>query len=91
MTDTAATAENMLGQMISKFLLLVWRSGALQGEADEQAFFVRCDMTTMTQMDIDMGHLICKIGVAPIKPAEFVIFRVRQNTATNTRPDHRRR
>ena len=46
------------------------------------AFFVRCDRTTMTQADIDAGRLICHIGVAPVKPAEFVIFRIQLNTAT---------
>ena len=46
----------------------------------EEAFFVRCDHTTMTQDDIDNGRLICIIGIAPVKPAEFVIFRITQFT-----------
>ncbi len=70
-------------QTIRNFLLLVWRTGALQGEVEEMAFFVRCDRTTMTQADIDAGRLICVIGVAPVKPAEFVIFRIQQMTATD--------
>ena len=65
-------------QTITNFLTTVWRSGALFGSKAEQAFFVRCDRTTMTQDDIDNGRLICVIGIAPVKPAEFVIFRIQQ-------------
>ena len=61
---------------ISNFLTVVWRNGALEGTKPEEAFFVRCDRTTMTQQDIDNGRLICVIGVAPVKPAEFVIIRI---------------
>jgi hypothetical protein len=60
----------------SNFLTLVWRNGALEGTKPEEAFFVKCDRTTMTQTDIDSGRLICLIGVAPVKPAEFVIIRI---------------
>jgi phage tail sheath protein FI len=67
-------------QVITEFLTTTWRSGALQGTTADQAFFVRCDMTTMTQDDIDNGRLICVIGIAPVKPAEFVIFRIQQYT-----------
>ncbi|MEZ4713070.1 MAG: phage tail sheath subtilisin-like domain-containing protein [Caldilineaceae bacterium] len=66
---------------ITSFLTSVWRSGALAGTTPEEAFFVACDRTTMTQDDIDNGRLICVIGIAPIKPAEFVIFRISQKTA----------
>ncbi len=66
--------------VISNFLRTVWRSGALQGTTEDEAFFVRCDRTTMTQDDIDNGRLICEIGIAPVKPAEFVIFRIQQKT-----------
>jgi phage tail sheath protein FI len=61
---------------VSDFLTVVWRNGALEGTKVEEAFFVRCDRTTMTQTDIDSGRLICVIGVAPVKPAEFVIIRI---------------
>ena len=67
-------------QAVSNFLLTVWRSGALQGVTPDKAFFVRCDRTTMTQDDIDNGQLICLIGIAPLRPAEFVIFRIGQWT-----------
>jgi phage tail sheath protein FI len=66
---------------IEDFLLVTWKSGALMGAKPEQAYFVRCDRTTMTQNDLDNGRLICLIGVAPTKPAEFVIFRIGQWTA----------
>jgi uncharacterized protein len=61
---------------ITNFLTVVWRNGALEGTSVEQAFFVKCDRTTMTQTDIDNGRLIGVIGVAPVKPAEFVIIRI---------------
>ncbi|MEJ2568620.1 MAG: phage tail sheath C-terminal domain-containing protein, partial [candidate division WOR-3 bacterium] len=62
----------------SNFLTNIWRDGALQGSKPEEAFFVKCDRTTMTQTDIDNGKLIMEIGIAPVKPAEFVIFRIGQ-------------
>lgn len=65
---------------IENFLTTVWRSGALMGNAPAEAFFVKVDRTTMSQDDIDNGRLICVIGVAPVKPAEFVIFRITQKT-----------
>ena len=63
------------------FLYNEWVSGALLGTKPEDAFFVRCDRSTMTQNDLDNGRLICLIGVAAVKPAEFVIFRIGQKTA----------
>jgi uncharacterized protein len=65
---------------VSNFLTSVWRDGALAGVTPEEAFFVRCDRTTMTPDDIDNGRLICLVGIAPVKPAEFVIFRISQKT-----------
>jgi phage tail sheath protein FI len=66
---------------IESFLTRIWRDGALMGSKPEDAFFVRCDRSTMTQDDLDNGRLVCEIGVAPMKPAEFVIFRIGQWTA----------
>jgi hypothetical protein len=66
---------------VEDFLYNEWRSGHLMGTKPEEAYFVRCDRSTMTQNDIDNGRLICLIGVAPVKPAEFVIFRIGQWTA----------
>jgi uncharacterized protein len=68
-------------QTVEDFLYVQWLNGALLGATPEEAFFVRCDRTTMTQNDLDNGRLICLIGVAPTKPAEFVIFRIGQWTA----------
>jgi phage tail sheath protein FI len=65
-------------QTITEFLTTTWLSGALQGATPDEAFFVQCDLTTMTQDDIDNGRLICVIGIAPVRPAEFVIFRIQQ-------------
>jgi phage tail sheath protein FI len=69
-------------QTISNFLTSVWRDGALMGTTVEEAFYVKCDRSTMTQNDIDNGKLIVEIGVSPVKPAEFVIFRISQWTAS---------
>lgn len=63
---------------VSGFLTRLWMDGALLGAKPEEAFFVSCDRTTMTQDDIDNGRLIMIIGIAPVKPAEFVIFRIGQ-------------
>lgn len=68
-------------QTIADFLYTEWKNGALLGSRPEEAFFVRCDRSTMTQNDLDNGRLICLVGVAAIKPAEFVIFRIGQKTA----------
>ena len=65
---------------MSEFLRRLWMDGMLQGRSVEEAYFVRCDRTTMTQGDIDNGRLIMLIGIAPVKPAEFVIFRIGQWT-----------
>ncbi|WP_413935796.1 phage tail sheath family protein [Nitrospira sp. BLG_1] len=61
---------------VTNFLTTVWRNGALEGTTPAEGFFVKCDRTTMTRDDIDNGRLICMIGVAPVKPAEFVIIRI---------------
>jgi len=63
------------------FLRSQWRAGALFGRTEEEAFFITIDRTTMTQDDILNGRLIAEIGIAPVRPAEFVIFRIFQNTA----------
>ncbi|MCI0394371.1 MAG: phage tail sheath subtilisin-like domain-containing protein [Chloroflexi bacterium] len=66
---------------VEDFLFNEWKSGRLFGEKPEEAYFVRCDRSTMTQNDLDNGRLICLVGVAPVRPAEFVIFRIGQWTA----------
>ncbi len=66
---------------VSDFLFNEWQNGALLGDKPEKAFFVKCDRTTMTQNDLDNGRLVCLVGVAALKPAEFVIIRIGQWTA----------
>jgi hypothetical protein len=69
---------------IGSFLKNEWRSNRLMGTTPEQAYFVKCDRSTMTQNDIDNGRLICEIGVALFRPAEFVIFRIGQKLLSDT-------
>jgi hypothetical protein len=70
---------------ISDFLLNEFQNGALLGDKPEKAYFVRCDRSTMTQNDLDNGRLVCLIGVAALRPAEFVIFRIGQWTADSNK------
>jgi len=67
---------------IEDFLFNQWQSGALRGERPEQAYFVKCDRTTMSQNDLDNGRLVVLVGVATTKPAEFVILRFSVKTAS---------
>jgi uncharacterized protein len=57
---------------------VLFRQGAFQGATPRDAFFVKCDRTTMTQADIDNGVVNIVIGFAPLKPAEFVVINIRQ-------------
>ncbi|MDB5053998.1 MAG: hypothetical protein JWM44_2048 [Bacilli bacterium] len=70
-----------VSRTIDAFLTRVWRDGALMGNSPQEAFYINIGRSTMTQDDIDNGRLICVIGVAPVKPAEFVIFRITQKTS----------
>lgn len=70
-----------LRRAIEEFLFGLWRAGALLGSKPEEAFFVRCDRSTMTQADLDAGRGICLIGVAAMRPSEFVNFRILWTTA----------
>jgi phage tail sheath protein FI len=63
---------------IAAFLVMQWRQGALFGLTPDEAFYVRCDDETNTAESMDLGQVICEIGVAPVKPAEFVVFRLAQ-------------
>ena len=65
---------------ISLFLETQRRNGALMGATPEEAYYVNVGTGTMTQDDILNGRLICEIGVAPVRPAEFVTFRITQIT-----------
>jgi hypothetical protein len=66
---------------IEDFLLNEWQTGALLGDKPDKAYFVKCDRSTMSQNDLDNGRLIVLVGVSPLRPAEFVIFRIGQWTA----------
>jgi hypothetical protein len=67
-----------VARTISSFLTLLWRNGALMGTSPEQAFYVKCDEETNPAEVVDAGQLVVEIGLAPVKPAEFVIFRIGQ-------------
>jgi phage tail sheath protein FI len=71
---------------VTDFLMNEWQSGKLKGSKAEDAFFVRCDNSTMTQNDIDNGRLVVVIGVAPVKPAEFIVFQIGQWTGSAEPP-----
>jgi phage tail sheath protein FI len=72
-----------LKRTINAFLRGLWRDGALFGATAEQAFFVKCDEETNPPESIDMGKVVVEIGIAPVKPAEFVIFRIAQIKETS--------
>ncbi|MFI6034141.1 phage tail sheath subtilisin-like domain-containing protein [Streptomyces sp. NPDC051315] len=63
---------------VSAFLVNEWRAGALFGARPEEAFYVKCDEETNPPESVDVGRVVCEIGIAPVKPAEFVIFRLAQ-------------
>ncbi|MER5771923.1 phage tail sheath family protein [Streptomyces sp. NPDC001985] len=63
---------------VTAFLIEEWRRGALFGRTAEEAFYVKCDRDNNPQESIDLGRVVCEIGVAPVKPAEFVVFRLAQ-------------
>lgn len=65
---------------IAAFLTIEWRNGALFGSSPEEAFYVKCDAETNPPEIIESGQVICEIGVAPVKPAEFVVFRIAQES-----------
>jgi phage tail sheath protein FI len=66
---------------IGNFLQRTWSEGALFGATPDQAFFVKCDSETNPEEIIEAGQVVCEIGIAPVKPAEFVIFRISQYAA----------
>jgi hypothetical protein len=66
---------------VDAFLTRLWRDGALMGARPEDAFFVKCDAETNPPESVDAGQLVVQVGVAPVKPAEFVIFRIGQHAS----------
>ena len=65
---------------LTAFLTLVWRDGALLGRSPAEAFFVKCDEETNPAEERDAGRVVCLVGVAPVKPAEFVVFKLSQSS-----------
>jgi phage tail sheath protein FI len=63
---------------VGAFMNDLFRQGAFQGKSPKEAYFVRCDRTTTTQTDIDLGRVNIHVGFAPLKPAEFVVLRIQQ-------------
>jgi uncharacterized protein len=66
---------------VGAFLRLLWRDGALMGRTPDEAFFVKCDEETNPPESIDAGRVVVMIGIAPVKPAEFIIFRIGQHAS----------
>ncbi|MCR5510444.1 MAG: phage tail sheath subtilisin-like domain-containing protein [Lachnospiraceae bacterium] len=75
------TLWQRVNQTISNFLDGLWRNGMLSGGSAAESYFVEIGPSTMTRDDIMNGRLICNVGIAPSRPAEFVIFRVTQHTS----------
>jgi phage tail sheath protein FI len=70
------TLWNIVRTSVEVFMRRLFQQGAFEATREDDAYFVRCDRTTMTQDDIDNGRLIVVIGFAPARPAEFVVVRV---------------
>ena len=66
----------------SNYLMTLFLDGTLKGSKPEEAYFVRCDRSTMTQNDIDNGRIIVVVGFAPTQPAEFVVIDIALLTTT---------
>jgi hypothetical protein len=63
---------------VGALLTGLFRQGAFAGQTIDEAYFVRCDRTTMTQTDLELGNLNIEVGFAPLKPAEFIVIRISQ-------------
>lgn len=75
--DNAPALWEQVDRHIRGYLCALWASGMLRGNSTKEAFLVKCDRTTMTQTDIRDGNLICEVRVAPVRPSEFVQYRIR--------------
>jgi phage tail sheath protein FI len=69
---------HMVKRDVTAFLMNLWRQGALMGRTADEAFFVKCDDETNPPESIDAGRLVVWVGMAPVKPAEFIVFQVSQ-------------
>ncbi len=77
-SPTTAICGAGCGETIASFLYRVWLDGALFGSTAQEAFYVKCDDETNPSEVIEAGQVVCEIGVAAVKPAEFVVFRLAQ-------------
>ncbi|MHB1007955.1 MAG: phage tail sheath family protein [Propionibacteriaceae bacterium] len=75
---------NMIKRDVTAFLLGLWRDGALAGSKPEEAFFVKCDAETNPADVVDAGRVVAWVGLAPVKPAEFIVFQVSQFSGGTT-------
>jgi hypothetical protein len=75
---------NDLKRDIGNFLRVIHSQGALAGDRPEQAFFVKCDRETNPPEIVDLGQVVVVVGIAPVKPAEFLIIRIGQSAAGTT-------
>ncbi len=76
-----ATLWKSIKRDVTAFLMRLWRDGALMGATPEEAFFVQCDAETNPPEVVDAGQVVTVVGLAPVKPAEFIIFRIGQTSA----------
>lgn len=85
-TDNAPELWERVVRHVRAYLLGLWASWMLTGKSSEEAFVVRCDQTTMTPADIRDGYLICLVGVATVKPSEFVHYHIRIRLNSHASP-----
>ena len=71
---------NSIVRDVRAFLMMQYRDGALMGRTPEEAFYVQCNEETNPQESIDLGLVVTRIGIAPVKPAEFVVFQIGQSS-----------
>jgi phage tail sheath protein FI len=76
-----------LTRPIESFLYEQWQKGALLGASHDEAFYVKCDEETNPSEARDAGELVCEIGLAPVRPAEFIVVRIHQWTRERTDAD----
>jgi len=72
------TLREGVKRTVTAFLRGLWSAGALFGASADEAFYVKCDAETNPPESIDQGLLVVEVGIAPVKPAEFVVFRISQ-------------
>jgi hypothetical protein len=74
-------------RMVEAFLTRLFEAGAFAGATTREAFFVRCDRTTMTRNDLDKGRFVCLVGVAPSEPVEYLVLELSRDRDTSVRAE----